>query len=246
MGHEESFKANLREALARLDIRQREFAAALGLRSQSAVPAMLRMDREMLPRTMHKAVAALNAILAERGDHRRFTLDGLRATPDPEPDSGALALPSTRGGTTTGHVVRLGSEDVVALKLAGSVPCGTPMVLIDAGEIAMIPRSWLERGMTAENTFVAQASGNSMEDARIFDGDIMLIRTDISPQHGDRVLVNTSEGATIKRYQRNQLGPGGFIVACTGDPGEQDSAADLHLLGPAQVQGVVRKVYGER
>ncbi|MBN2227814.1 MAG: transcriptional repressor LexA [candidate division Zixibacteria bacterium] len=84
------------------------------------------------------------------------------------------------------------------IPLVGSVPAGNPLTAIEniEGEIA-VDTTFLPTG----ETFTLRVQGNSMRDAGIFDGDLVLVRKQESAAPGDIVVAVIGEEATVKRYQ---------------------------------------------
>lgn len=52
------------------------------------------------------------------------------------------------------------------------------------------------------DTFYVRVSGNSMQDARINDGDILIVDRSIEPQPSDIVVAQVDGGFTVKRFTR--------------------------------------------
>jgi DNA polymerase V len=50
-----------------------------------------------------------------------------------------------------------------------------------------------------KNTFLARASGDSMLDAGIFDGDLLVVDRLLAPVHGKIIVANIDGGLTVKR-----------------------------------------------
>ncbi len=86
---------------------------------------------------------------------------------------------------------------VERLPLVGSVPAGAPIDAIEnqEGEIA-VDESFLPKG---EN-FTLRVTGDSMRDAGILDGDIVIVQKQQAAHKGDIVVAIIGEEATVKRY----------------------------------------------
>jgi repressor LexA len=82
--------------------------------------------------------------------------------------------------------------------LVGSVPAGNPITAIEniESEIA-VDTSFLPKGA---ETFTLRVSGNSMKDAGILDGDLVMVRKQQTAQKGDIVVAIVNGEATVKRY----------------------------------------------
>jgi repressor LexA len=83
------------------------------------------------------------------------------------------------------------------LPLVGSVPAGLPIDAIEnrEGEIA-VDLSFLPKG----DSFTLKVVGNSMKDAGILDGDIVIVKKQQVAQRGDIVVAVVAGEATVKRY----------------------------------------------
>lgn len=86
------------------------------------------------------------------------------------------------------------------LPVLGSIPAGVPMLAeenIEGYDFADVPEN--------EDYFFLRVRGNSMIDAHIFDGELVLVRAQSFAENGQVVvcLVNGDE-ATLKRYQQKE------------------------------------------
>jgi repressor LexA len=89
------------------------------------------------------------------------------------------------------------TEGVGRLPLVGSVPAGLPIDAIEniEGEIAL-DLSFIPRG----ESFTLTVIGESMKDAGILSGDIVLVKKQKVAQKGDIVVAIIDGEATVKRY----------------------------------------------
>lgn len=79
---------------------------------------------------------------------------------------------------------------------------------VSAGKLKMIPDvSAPEDFIQIEydliknrNCFAVRASGDSLKNLGIFDGDILIIAKDIAPQNGDIVVIRVEDEAVCKKY----------------------------------------------
>jgi repressor LexA len=83
------------------------------------------------------------------------------------------------------------------LPMVGSVPAGAPIDAIEntEGEIA-VDLSFLPKG----DSFILKVDGDSMKDAGILDGDLMIVRKQRVAQRGDIVVAIVGGEATVKRF----------------------------------------------
>ncbi len=89
------------------------------------------------------------------------------------------------------------AADVGRVKLVGSVPAGVPIDAIEnvEGEIAL-DISFLPKG----ESFTLTVKGDSMKDAGIFEGDLVLVQKQQIAQRGEIIVALIGGEATVKRY----------------------------------------------
>ena len=84
----------------------------------------------------------------------------------------------------------------VNIPLAGVIPCGPPEMQIEVtDEYISLPRSLLGEG----EFFILRASGDSMVDAGIDSGDLVIIKKQIEARPGDIVAAIINGESTLKR-----------------------------------------------
>ena len=90
-------------------------------------------------------------------------------------------------------------EEVVSVPLLGRVACGNPIEAIEnPNDFFSLPASLIP---SRESIFTLQCSGDSMIDAGIFDGDIVIVQKQERANNGDLVVAMTDEGdVTLKRF----------------------------------------------
>lgn len=88
----------------------------------------------------------------------------------------------------------------IEVPLVGSVACGVPILAVENIEARIPVSTALAR--KGANHFLLRAKGNSMNEAGINDGDIVLVRQQNSAENGDRVVVLINDEATIKSFER--------------------------------------------
>lgn len=121
--------------------------------------------------------------------------------------------------------------DKVKLPLLGEIACGEPIFASDDRE------SYVLAGTDIRADFCLKASGDSMINARINDGDIVFIRKQEIVNNGEIAAVIIDDSATLKRfyYYRQQ----GMIILRSENPKFEDiilSGSDLEnvrVLGKA-------------
>ena len=171
-----------------------EMKEALDLRSKSGIHRLITAleERGFIRRLPHRARALEIVKLPEAveaklgGSPAGFTprvIDGDR--PDSRP-SAALALENS---------------GAIELPVMGRIAAGVPIAAIsEVSHNVSVPASMVGQG----DHYALEVKGDSMIDAGINDGDVVIIRESKTADNGDIVvaLVEDAE-ATLKRYRRN-------------------------------------------
>lgn len=125
------------------------------------------------------------------------------------------------------------TEGFIEIPILGWVACGTPIDMFTQADTIHIPRR-----LYRKNTYALRAKGDSMQDANILDGDLVIIEQSQAAEHGEKVVVRINQReVTLKTLH---LGPDGVQLI----PANQDMApivlnnADVEVLGI--VRGVIR------
>lgn len=86
--------------------------------------------------------------------------------------------------------------DTVSVPLLGTIPAGTPLFAEEnqLGEV-MVERSLASTG----RCFALRVTGDSMRDAAIRDGDVIVVRQQPVAENGDIVVAMRNEESTVKR-----------------------------------------------
>ncbi len=86
--------------------------------------------------------------------------------------------------------------DVIGVPVAGVIPCGTPEEQVeDVEEYIFLSRALLGSG----DFFILRASGDSMVDAGIDSGDLVVVRRQLEASPGQIVAALVDGGSTLKR-----------------------------------------------
>lgn len=92
------------------------------------------------------------------------------------------------------------TSKIVSVPVLGSIPAGGPVLSEE-----YIDR-WInvEDGLVSDlkNSFVLNVTGESMIDAGIYEGDLVIASTKIEPKNGDVVVALIDNGNTLKRFIR--------------------------------------------
>lgn len=91
------------------------------------------------------------------------------------------------------------SGDTVGVPLVGTIAAGTPILADESTEeLLNLPRDLVGRG----TLFSLRVQGDSMVDAAICDGDIVVVRQQSEAWNGDIVAAMIDDEATVKVFQR--------------------------------------------
>jgi repressor LexA len=149
-----------------------------------------------------------------------------------------------RGRTTTRPVdVRMFLESAtprqsdpstVGVPLVGTIAAGTPILAEETdGETLTLPRDLVGRG----TLFCLRVQGDSMIDAAICDGDIVVIRQQHDAYSGDIVAAMIDDEATVKVYRRR----GGHVLLEPRNPAYEPIDGDRAVV-LGKVVSVLRRV----
>jgi repressor LexA len=94
---------------------------------------------------------------------------------------------------------RESTEDSVAVPVVGDIAAGTPISADEhVDDVLTLPRELAGRG----NVFALRVRGDSMIDAAICDGDIVVVRQQSEAHSGQIVAAMIDDEATVKVYRR--------------------------------------------
>ena len=108
-----------------------------------------------------------------------------------------------------GLVIKRGSEYIGSNELLGipfyeeRVPAGFPSPWIDDSKHNIDFNSFLVERPHA--SYTVRVKGESMKDAGIFDGDMVIVDRSLSVNENDIVIAQVDDGFTIKYYQKDKL-----------------------------------------
>ena len=93
------------------------------------------------------------------------------------------------------------NNGIEQLGVVGTIACGTPMYAEENIETYIsFPRALLGNG----EFFILRANGESMIDAGIDDGDLVIIRKQETAEEGDIIVALINDEATLKRFYRDK------------------------------------------
>lgn len=82
-----------------------------------------------------------------------------------------------------------------------SVNAGSPTPSVDASEDFDLAGHLLRH---PHDSFYVKVVGDSMQDAHVYDGDILIVDKSLEPKPSDIVVAQVGDGFTVKTYQREQ------------------------------------------
>lgn len=191
-----------------------EMKEALDLRSKSGIHRLITAleERGFIRRLAHRARALEILKLPDAMERTGFTPKVIQGD---RRDAPRAAIPVT--------------VQAMELPLMGRIAAGVPIEAIsDATRQVAVPGSMLSANA---QHYALEVKGDSMVEAGINDGDIVVIREQATADNGDIVvaLVEDSE-ATLKRFRRR----GGMIALEAANPAYETRVFPDHLV---KVQG---------
>jgi repressor LexA len=132
-------------------------------------------------------------------------------------------------------VPRNGARSSVAhIPIVGKVAAGVPITAVENVEDTFA----LPAGFVRDpNAFILRISGNSMVDAAILDGDLVVVRPCVDAKNGEIVVAMLEGEATVKRFYRE---PTRVRLQPENQAMEPIYADDVTLVG--RVEAVIRKI----
>lgn len=125
-------------------------------------------------------------------------------------------------------------EKMVSIPVLGNVACGFPLFAEENIEEEISVSIKLIR--KDKKYFILRASGDSMNEANIDDGDLVLIRQEQTAENGDRVVALIDDEATIKEYRND----GNHIVLFPKSTTKKHKP--IILTRDFKIQGIVESV----
>ncbi|MBY8975806.1 transcriptional repressor LexA [Rhodobacteraceae bacterium NNCM2] len=182
-----------------------EMKAALDLRSKSGIHRLITAleERGFIRRLAHRARAVEVIRLPDNVSTYPAAPQAARGGFHPSVIQGDLAddEPDERDA-----IDRLGGQNVsgseaASVPLIGRIAAGVPIEAMESGAASMsVPSTMLAK---SGEHYALQVKGDSMVDAGIFEGDVVVVRKQVSADNGDIIvaLIENHE-ATLKRLRR--------------------------------------------
>ncbi|GAA2570106.1 transcriptional repressor LexA [Winogradskya consettensis] len=126
------------------------------------------------------------------------------------------------------------NSSTVGVPLVGTIAAGAPIMAEESTEeILNLPRDLVGRG----TLFSLRVQGDSMVDAAICDGDIVVVRQQPDAYNGDIVAAMIDEEATVKVFQRRR----GHVLLEPRNPAYEPIDGDRAVI-LGKVVSVLRRV----
>lgn len=123
----------------------------------------------------------------------------------------------------------------VKLPIVGTISCGNGVIAYEDIEgYEEVPRSWLNGG----EYFFLRAKGDSMINARIMDGDLLMIRRQDDVENGEIAAVLIDDEAVLKRVYKNN----GTIILQSENPKYQPIIITKGDMKNIRIIGKLKKV----
>ena len=126
-------------------------------------------------------------------------------------------------------------EELTKLPIVGAVSCGNGMLAYQEIEgYEEVPTSWLNGG----EYFFVRAKGDSMINARIMDGDLLLIRRQEDVESGEIAAVLIDDEIVLKRVYKTN----GTIILQSENPKYQPIVVQKSDMKNVRIIGKLKKV----
>jgi repressor LexA len=126
-------------------------------------------------------------------------------------------------------------KDMINVPIVGAVTAGEPILAEqNIQDYFPIPKDFTR----TEDVFMLRVKGESMINAGIFDGDLVIVNRDATANNGEIVVALLDDHATVKRFYKEQ---NHIRLQPENDQYEPIIANDVQILG--KVIGLVRKFH---
>lgn len=137
------------------------------------------------------------------------------------------------GNASTKRMQMVTTDVNPTASVSGFVPCGSPqMIEASVEEYVPLPVSIFGNG----ELFIVRASRDSMIEAGIDDGDLVVVRKQQTARNGDIVVALVNNENTLKRYYRDDE------LHCIRLHPENSTMEDILVYGECYIQGVAQQV----
>lgn len=104
-------------------------------------------------------------------------------------------------GSHLNRAITLPDDRSIRVPLLGTVTAGQPILAVEEVE-GYIP--FRSRSLRSKDLFALRVKGESMIQAGILDGDIVIIRRTPTAENGDIVVALVEDEATVKRFYKEK------------------------------------------
>lgn len=134
-----------------------------------------------------------------------------------------------------GRSIQLAHQHLASIPLVGNVACGAPLLAEENVEAHVAYKADLLKG-SSNDYFFLRAIGDSMDQAGIQDGDLVLVRKADTAVPGQRVVALVGDDATVKKLAKSD---GHWVLR----PESTNTAhKDLIMTENFSIQGTVAEV----
>jgi len=113
--------------------------------------------------------------------------------------------------------------ETIGVPLLGDIAAGTPILAEqNSDEVLDLPRELVGKG----DLFALRVRGDSMIDAAICDGDLVVVKQQSEAYNGDIVAAMIDDEATVKVYRRR----GGHVILEPRNPAYRDIDGDRAVV----------------
>jgi repressor LexA len=131
------------------------------------------------------------------------------------------------------------TEDTVNIPLVGNIACGSPLLATENIE-GYIPTDKKFISGNEKNYFYLKAVGDSMNEANINDGDLILVKSQLTADEGQKVVALINDEATVKILKRGS----DYVALVPKSSNTLHRPIILQSGSPLIIQGVVVNVFG--
>lgn len=140
--------------------------------------------------------------------------------------------PGAERGITTSQQ----GDEIVNIRVVGSIACGKPLLAQENVEGYISVDKRIIHG-NENDYFFLRAVGDSMNNAGIEEGDMVLIKNQMTAENGDKVVALIDDEATLKVFKRIK----DYVALVPQSKNPANKPIILH--SDFTIQGVVKAVY---
>ena len=205
-----------------------EMKEAVGLKSKSGIHALINAleERGFIRKLAHKARSLEVLKMPQVEPHHENRLDACLNAGQSSKDglAGQEVFANDNGET----------EFSLMIPLYGKIAAGTPIEAIaNPSEYIYIPKSF----STQSELYALTIEGESMVEAGIFDGDMVIVEQQPTADNGDIVVAMIEDSATVKRFYKED---GYYRLQPENDTMDPIIVSEVSIIG--KVVGLYRSM----